>query len=96
MKLLVGTDGFHFFDGDSYNLDRDGARLSRQLDRVRTLMADSQWRTLSQIADEVYASEASVSARLRDLRKPRFGSATVERQYVRRGLWRYRVLKKGD
>ena len=34
--------------------------------------------------------EASVSARLRDLRKKRFGSHIITRRYVSDGLWQYR------
>ena len=81
-----------FFDGETFDLDRDGERLTGQLDRVRALMRDGRWRTLSEIAARVEGSEAGVSARLRDLRKPRFGSLTVEREYVSDGVWRYRVL----
>lgn len=66
----------------------DTARLGKQLALVLALMADGQWRTLRQIADRVQAPEASVSARLRDLR--RYGR-TVERERVTGGLWRYRV-----
>lgn len=65
-----------------------------QLARVRALMEDGQWRTLRQIAEAVFpASEAGVSARLRDLRKD---GLKVERERVApgRSLWRYRVLRR--
>jgi len=40
--------------------------------------------------------EASVSARLRDLRKEKFGGHVVERRAVKRGLFEYRVIvRKG-
>lgn len=68
----------------------DVPRLTRQLDRVRGLMADERWRTLSQIARACNGSEASVSARLRDLRREGY---TVERERVNGGLFRYRVYK---
>ena len=80
------------FDGETFDAARDEARLTSQLDRVRDLMADGRWWTLKQVAANLGASEASVSARLRDLRKPRFGAFRVERRYVERGLWQYRVL----
>lgn len=80
------------FDGDTYDAGQDGARLTKQLERVRTLMSDGQWRTLAQIAAAVNGSEAGVSARLRDLRKRRFGSLQVERKRADRGLWMYRVV----
>jgi DNA-binding Lrp family transcriptional regulator len=58
---------------------------------VYALMQDGQWRTLAVIAEECKASEASVSARLRDLRKLRYGGYFVERRRVRSDLWEYRL-----
>lgn len=52
---------------------------TKQLTRVRTLMADGRWRTLREISRRVRAPEQSVSARLRDLRKPRHGRYIVAR-----------------
>lgn len=83
-----------FFDGETFDFDRDSKRLTGQLERVRHAMRDGRWRTLEQIARMVDGSEAGVSARLRDLRKPRFGGLAVEREYVERGVWRYRVLQQ--
>ena len=80
------------FDGETFEPSRDGERLSAQLDRVRDVMKDRQWRTLHEIAVIVKGSEASVSARLRDLRKARFGNHVVEREYLGSGVWQYRVL----
>ena len=80
------------FDGVTFDAARDGARLTNQLARVKDLMADGRWWTLQQVAANLHASEASVSARLRDLRKPKFGRYQVERRYVERGVWQYRVL----
>ena len=71
----------------------DQRRLATQLVRVQTLMADGQWRTLSQIAATVGGSEAGVSARLRDLRKDKFGAHLVERHRTHSaGLWYYRLV----
>lgn len=78
------------FDGRTYNPERDRERLSGMLARVSTAMADNEWHTLRELAKATGGSEAAVSARLRDLRKPRFGGHTVERQYVGNGLWMYR------
>ena len=75
-----------YFDGNTYSHERDSARLGEQMMAVLSVMADGKWRTLAAIASETNAPEASVSARLRDLRKPRFGGYTVNREYVRRGL----------
>lgn len=79
------------FDGPAL-LPQDHVRLSGQLEKVKALMADEQWRTLKEIAVAVHGSEAGVSARLRDLRKAPL-NMIVERQRLNdRGLWIYRVL----
>ncbi len=84
------------FGGQTYEPKHDLARLTNQLGRVRELMADREWRTLHQIMVGIHGiSEAGVSARLRDLRKPRHGGHTVERRRLgepRNGLWEYRLL----
>jgi hypothetical protein len=56
-------------------------------------MLDGTWRTLEGIRSTVGGSEAGISARLRDLRKPRFGGYGVERRRVSGGLFEYRVLR---
>lgn len=83
------------FDGATYSPSRDGARLRSQMHAVRELMSDGAWRTLWQIAKEVEGSESSVSARLRDLRKDKFGGHTVERKYHGDGVWIYRLELNG-
>ena len=80
------------FDGSDYVATRDDMRLTGQLLRVWRVVSDGAWRTLEQIATTTGDPEASVSAQLRHLRKPRFGGHTVEKAYVGNGLYRYRVL----
>lgn len=80
------------FDGKTYEAEEDHSRLKGQLWRVFQLMSDGGWRTLNDIAFVVGGSEASVSARLRDLRKEKYGSREVERQRVTGGLFRYRMV----
>lgn len=80
------------FDGATYEPDLDRDRLGRQLSRVLGLMGDGRWRSLADITRATGAPPASVSARLRDLRKPKFGSYQVERQRLKGGLFLYRVL----
>jgi hypothetical protein len=80
------------FDGATFEPARDGERLTSQLIRVKELMLDGQWRSLPQIAAVVGGSEAGVSARLRDLRKPRNGAYTVNRRHVTDGLHEYQVI----
>jgi hypothetical protein len=77
------------FDGVTYEQERDHERLSAMLWRVQAVMADGHWHTLGELSARTGGSEAAVSARLRDLRKPKFGGHTVKRRYVRRGLWEY-------
>ncbi len=78
------------FDGETIEAE-DGERLSKQLERVYFLMRDGRWRTLEEIAGATGDSMQSVSARLRDLRKPKFGGHTVERDRLGRGLFAYRL-----
>lgn len=70
----------------------DRVRLGHQFKGVRDLMNDGQWRTLGEIfaALGMGFPEASVSARLRDLRH---NGRTVERRRrgPSRGLWEYRL-----
>ena len=75
-------------DGETFDAKRDGKRLNAQAAHVFRLMQDGRWRTLAEIAEATGHPEASVSARLRDFRKVGY---TVEREYVSKGLWRYRV-----
>lgn len=82
----------YIFDGGTYDALRDGDRLSRQYDVVYDLMRDGRPRTLAEIAALTGCPEASVSARLRDMRKPRFGGHDVVRAYKLDGVWSYRVV----
>jgi hypothetical protein len=83
------------FDGATYVAPLDHERLSKQLDRVREFMAPGAWHTLQEISDATGGDpQASVSARLRDLRKEKFGGLVVERRRRgegRRGLFEYRL-----
>ena len=81
------------FDGATFDPALDGTRLRTLLMRVHKLMGDGEWRTLKRIVLAVGGSEAGVSARLRDLRKARWGAHTVERERHPDGggLWVYRV-----
>ena len=82
------------FDGRTFDPALDGDRLTRLLSRVYACMRDGEWRSLSQIVQHCGGSEASVSARLRDLRKVRFGAYVVERRRRGRpqvGVFEYRI-----
>ncbi len=82
--------GLPLFDGVTIGAD-DEPRLSGQLDAVYHRMRDGQWHTLADLAKAAGGSEAGVSARIRDLRKPRFGEHAVERRRRGGGLWEYRL-----
>lgn len=81
------------FDGETYDPPKDQKRLSKQLDVVRNVMMDGRWRSLSEIAAITHFPEASISARLRDLRKPRFGSWQMSSRRRAGGCatWEYRL-----
>lgn len=80
------------FDGETFDPSKDGPRLNRQLRVVRDWMLErSGWYTLAEIARGTGEPEASVSARLRDLRKRKFGAYDVPRRRRSVGLWEYRV-----
>ena len=80
------------FDGMTFSPTLDGPRLTSQLEAVKALMLDGRWRSLPYIAGYARGSEAGISARLRDLRKAKFGGYQVERRRVAGGLYEYRVL----
>ena len=86
----MNLDEATLFDGPCLT-DEDHSRLGAQLGKVRVLMADGHWRTLQQIADATHAPPASVSARLRDLRKSKFGGHNIERRNCGNGLFEYRM-----
>lgn len=82
-------------DGQTYNPTRDGKRLADLHSRVFEFMRPGQWVTLAELVAECGGTEASVGARTRDMRKAKFGGHTVERRYVSRGLFEYRLIVKG-
>jgi hypothetical protein len=82
-------------DGATYSPTDDKPRLNAQTLRVFDLMKDGRWRTLREISTATGDGEASVSARLRDLRKDKFGGFVVERRHIGErstGWFEYRVL----
>ena len=82
-----------WFDGATFEPKLDLGRLGRQMLAVYRIMEDGQWRTLSELAFAAHSPEASVSARLRDLRKARWGSNQVERRRRSKGTHEYRLVK---
>ncbi len=89
------------FDGATFDEEKDGERLRRQLEAVKDVMSDGAWRTLAEISAATGAPEASASARIRDLKKAKFGGHTVNRRrragQENRGIFEYQLLlKKGE
>lgn len=78
-------------DGETFDAKKDRKRLNKQSQAVYNLMADGKWRTLAQIAQAIDAPESSVSARLRDFRKPKFGGYIVNRKRIDGGLFSYQL-----
>ena len=79
------------FDGSTYEPTLDQGRLNSQQSRVFDVMGDGEWRTLDQLSAATGDPTPSVSARLRDLRKPRFGGHQVDRRRRSPGLFEYRL-----
>ncbi len=84
--------------GPAYERERDARRLRTQLEVIRDVMLSAAdcgaWLTLRELAGITRYGEASISAQLRHLRKPAFGSYVVEKR--RRGnpgraVWEYRL-----
>lgn len=83
------------FDGPAYAPEHDQKRLTGQLWRVYRDLSRGGWFTLSEIAAATGDPQASISAQIRHLRKPRFGGHTIEKRprgERSRGLWEYRLI----
>ena len=82
------------FDGVTYEPALDRTRLTAQVKIVWALMLDRRWRSLHEIHQQCGAPEASISARLRDLRKTRFGGHMVNRRRrtIEAGTWEYQLV----
>lgn len=70
---------------------RDRIRVAHQRADVMKAMSDGNWHTLRELARDLGHPEASISARLRELRS--YGRI-IEKQRARAdsGLWLYRML----
>ena len=93
---MTMSDTRSLFDGDG-DLEDDGKddRLKLQIVRVYEVMMSRLPYTLDEIAHRAHAPEASVSARLRDLAKPRFGAHVITKRQ-KDGLYWYCLVELGD
>ena len=94
---LRGDPPVAHFDGETYESNHDFKRLTGQNLKVFNCMKDGVWRTLAEIEETLGDghSQAGISARLRDLRKEKFGSHTVDRRRrgnASKGLHEYRLI----
>lgn len=86
------------FGGDTYVAELDRERLRGQwLDVWRVMAAPKMdnWFTLSELRALTGHPESSISARIRDFRKPQFGGHFVYRRRrgtAERGLFEYRLV----
>lgn len=90
--LFTHTTPTTAFDGATYDPERDYKRLRGLLLAVFDLMKDGRERSLCEISGLTGGTEASVSARLRDLRKSKFGGHVIQRRHIQRGLYFYRLV----
>lgn len=82
------------FDGNTFSAELDGARLSGLLFRVFSALSSGRWMTLQELQEKAGGSLCGVSARVRDLRKPKFGGYVIERRRrgnPKSGLHEYRM-----
>jgi hypothetical protein len=100
-RLAAPVDIPMTFDGDTYVPVLDEVRLSGEMQQVFKAIIDGEWRTLDEIQEQIVLDGGklyplqSISARLRDLRKDRFGARQVERRRrgaEKVGLFEYRLV----
>jgi hypothetical protein len=102
--MRAPADSTPTFRGASYDPQFDRARLSLQIERIRSYMLSVEWRTLREIKaalEDVYAPavfpESSISAQLRNLKKPGYSYRLLRRRRVGvrgpgAGIFEYRLL----
>lgn len=82
----------------TYELVHDGKRLAKQLIAVRECMLmaarSTAWLTLREIETLTHYPQASVSARLRELRADGYEVLRRRRSDASRGIWEYRVVPR--
>lgn len=92
--MILSAHKEQAFDGKTYDPLFDRKRLDNQLGRVYEFMSRGGWYTLAEISAWTRDPEASVSARLRDLRKEKHGLYDVQgrpRGPREQGLYEYHL-----
>lgn len=83
------------FEGRTYDPALDSDRLSTLLRRVYwALRTTDRWLTIRELCEAVGGSETGVSAKLRDLRKAKWGGHVIgsRRRTGQPGCWEYRLM----
>lgn len=62
------------------------------IEKIFNLMKDEQFRTLAEISKMTGVGEASVSAQIRNLKKPQFGGHDSDKKHLGGGIWIYRII----
>ena len=72
--------------------------MSTQMERVFNVLKVGGYFTLDEIADQTGDPQQAISARIRDLRKPKYGGHTIERkQFETSGkAWCYKMTVNED
>lgn len=85
--------GVNDFEGDSYIAEIDKERLTKQSDKIWMVMLDGKWHTLQDIENQTQAPQASISSCLRNFRKKKWGSHTVDKRRVDdlKGTFEYKL-----
>lgn len=84
--------------GITFDRKRDLSRLNAQAARVYAVMQSGEWLGLQEIHDIILSTTGhddplqSISARTRDFKKEEFGGFQVDKRFVHRGLWQYRLI----
>ena len=85
------------FDGAAFDAQLDSERLTGQLLAVRDYLSQiegGRFATVDEIASALGFPECSVSAQVRNLRKPRYGGYKVEsKRLTENGLFGYRFAR---
>jgi hypothetical protein len=105
--MRASADSTPTFRGAAYVPSLDRARLALQVERVRVFMLRGEWRTLREIKtalEDLHAPavfpESSISAQLRNLKKPGYSYRLLKRRRAGvhgpgAGIWEYRLLPPG-
>jgi hypothetical protein len=101
MRSVISAESFA---GAGYDPQLDHSRLALQVERVRVFMLRVEWQTLREIKtalEDLYAPavfpESSISAQLRNLKKPGYSYRLLKRRRAGihgpgAGIWEYRLL----